>query len=271
MKQFRHTLVMVLLISLLATLLSACGAKKAVHIVLEADMPNDISIRPEDMVVARHIIQERCAAWGIRNARVLVSGSRQMTVDFSVPEATDPGALASDIARTGLLEFVEMGSQPPAEGTIIQTDFMRAGAGPNGIVPLTPASQASPAPDSTGAPAVPTIYHTIMSGSSLETVTVETSRQAGSTGFVIAITLYPDAAQVFAEYTGSHIGQVLAIVMDKKIISSPTINAKIEKGSAYIEGSFTLDSANALATLMRYGALPLPLKVIESNVISPAQ
>jgi preprotein translocase subunit SecD len=96
---------------------------------------------------------------------------------------------------------------------------------------------------------------------------VETGQQVGTTGYVIAFTLKSDASQSFADYTGSHIGQILAIVLDKKIISAPTINAKIDKGSGYIEGNFTADSANALAIQLRYGSLPIPVKVVESQSV----
>ncbi len=87
---------------------------------------------------------------------------------------------------------------------------------------------------------------------------METGQQVGTTGYVIAFTLKSDATQSFGDYTGSHIGQTLAIVLDKKVISAPTINAKIDKGSGYIEGNFTADSANALAIQLRYGSLPDP-------------
>jgi preprotein translocase subunit SecD len=288
MKQFRRYLIAGLLISLLSTLLSACGPKKTIQIVLEADLPNDIQISSNDMFITREIIKERFAGLGIHNAKVVISGSRQITVDFSVSERTDPVTVAAAIAQTGLLELVDMGSEHPAQGTVIQTDFGSAGAGPTGIVTLTPANEVPPAPASTGtvtaiaatqaspsANEVPsaalTIYHTVMTGSSISSVNVEAGESVGTTGYVIAFTLKSDAATAFADYTGSHVGQTLAIVLDKKVISAPTISSKIDKGSGYIEGNFTIDSANALAIIMRYGALPIPVKVIESKVVSPTQ
>jgi preprotein translocase subunit SecD len=106
-----------------------------------------------------------------------------------------------------------------------------------------------------------------MSGTSLASVNVETGATVGTTGYVIAFTLKSDATTTFGEYTGSHIGQTLAIVLDKKVISAPSINSKIDKGSGFIEGNFTADSANALAINLRYGSLPIPVKVVESNSI----
>jgi preprotein translocase subunit SecD len=127
----------------------------------------------------------------------------------------------------------------------------------------------SATPVATETTQVPTIYHTVMTGTSLNTVNVETGQQVGTTGYVISFTLKSDATQTFAEYTGSHVGQVLAIVLDKKVISAPTINSKIDKGEGYIEGDFTVDSANALAIQLRYGSLPVPLKVVDTLYIGP--
>jgi len=202
------------------------------------------------------------------------------------PGLTNSDQVVAALQETGVLEFVDLGSTRLAEGTVIQTDYRSAAAGPNGIVTQTPTSVASPTPlptdtatpaatavttpgatpAATPAPA-PTIYHTVMAGTSLSTVEVTAGSAVGATGYVINFTLKPDASTAFGDYTGSHIGQILAIVLDKKIISAPTINAKIDKGQGYIEGNFTSDSANALAIQLRYGSLPVPVKVVESETV----
>jgi preprotein translocase subunit SecD len=192
-----------------------------------------------------------------------------------------PGLQNSDqvvqaLQETGVLEFVDLGTTQLPVGTVIQTDYRSAEAGPNGIVTQTPTSAASPTPTSAATPgappaatpaAAPTIYHTVMAGTSLSTVEVAAGSSVGSTGYVINFALKPDASTAFGDYTGSHIGQTLAIVLDKKIISAPTINAKIDQGKGYIEGNFTSDSANALAIQLRYGSLPVPVKVVESQTV----
>jgi preprotein translocase subunit SecD len=58
-------------------------------------------------------------------------------------------------------------------------------------------------------------------------------------------------------------------VLDKKVLSAPSINGAITGGKGVIEGKFTIDEANNLAVQMRYGSLPVPLKVVESRVIGP--
>ena len=71
------------------------------------------------------------------------------------------------------------------------------------------------------------------------------------------------------DYTTNNVGKYLAIVLDKTIISAPRIDSAITKGEGIIQGSFTVDSANALAIQLRYGSLPIPLKVAESRVVGP--
>ena len=74
---------------------------------------------------------------------------------------------------------------------------------------------------------------------------------------------------MFADYTGSHIDEYLAIVLDKRVISTPTISNQITGGSGIIQGNFTQDSANNLAIQLRYGSLPIPVKVVESLSVGP--
>ncbi len=61
----------------------------------------------------------------------------------------------------------------------------------------------------------------------------------------------------------------LGIVLDNKVISSPRIDSAITEGAGVIQGSFTYDTANALAIQLRYGSLPVPFVVAESRVVGP--
>jgi preprotein translocase subunit SecD len=231
------------------------------QIVLASDVPAGISVTPAEMEYTRMVIENRLKAMRIAGAKITLNDSQQILVALPTSAVQDLQPVLAAIKSTGLLELVEMGSAHPAEGTVIQTDFWSAGAGSNGIVAVTP----TPAEGS----AAPAVYHTIMTGTSLDTVKVESGAALGTSGYVISFTLKPEAVVLFADYTGSHIGQTLAIVMDKKVISAPTINARIDKGAGYIEGNFSLDSANALAIVLKSGPLPVPLSVVESTITSP--
>lgn len=71
----------------------------------------------------------------------------------------------------------------------------------------------------------------------------------------------------FSDATRANVGKRFAIVLDDKIISAPTINEPITGGSGQISGSFTTESANNLAVLLRAGALPAPLNVVEQRTV----
>lgn len=71
----------------------------------------------------------------------------------------------------------------------------------------------------------------------------------------------------FAEVTSSHVGERLAIVLDNEVISAPNIQSAITGGSGIITGNFTTKSANDLALLLRSGALPAPLEVLEERTV----
>ncbi|KRR28291.1 protein translocase subunit SecD [Bradyrhizobium retamae] len=73
----------------------------------------------------------------------------------------------------------------------------------------------------------------------------------------------------FAQATSENVGQPFAIILDNKVISAPVIREPITGGSGQISGSFTVQAANELALLMRAGALPAPLTVIEERTVGP--
>ncbi len=131
---------------------------------------------------------------------------------------------------------------------------------------ITPTTGITPTVESPVTPAAPepAIYETILTGAGLKNVGLDSTQQGG---YIIPIEFNPDAAEVFAEYTASHVGQYLCIVLDKVVISCPTINEPIPNGQASISGQFTLESARQLAIQLRYGALPVPLKVESFNRI----
>jgi preprotein translocase subunit SecD len=76
-------------------------------------------------------------------------------------------------------------------------------------------------------------------------------------------------ARKFAEVTQANVGKPFAIVLDNKVISAPVIREPILGGSGQISGNFTVQSANDLAILLRAGALPAPLTIIEERTVGP--
>jgi len=262
------------------------------QVLLEADLPTNSTVSSADLATTQKILQNRVNGLGVSEVLMQSAPPNRIVAEF--PGLQDPQQVVAALQETGLLEFVDFGDAPPGVGTEIQTDFGTAGAGPNGIVTPSPTgtatatsvptntavstptsaatpeatSAATPAPTATAVPTTSTIYHTVMTGSALASVNVQTGQAAGTaSGFVIAFTLKSDWSSVFADYTGANVGKILGIVLDKKVISTPSINSKIDKGQGIIEGNFTQDSANELAINLRYGSLPIPVKVVESQSV----
>jgi preprotein translocase subunit SecD len=77
-------------------------------------------------------------------------------------------------------------------------------------------------------------------------------------------------AQKFGKITQENIGRRFAVVLDNKVITAPVIRSAILGGSGIIEGNFTIESANQLSMLLRAGALPAPLTVIEERSVGPS-
>ncbi len=86
---------------------------------------------------------------------------------------------------------------------------------------------------------------------------------------VVNFRLDKEGARRFADMTGNNIGRQLAIVLDGEVITAPVIRSAITGGSGEISGYFTAQTANDLALLLRAGALPAPLDVIEERTVGP--
>lgn len=86
---------------------------------------------------------------------------------------------------------------------------------------------------------------------------------------VVSFTLDAMGTKRFADVTTNHVNEPFAIVLDREVISAPNINEPIRGGRAIITGNFTTDEANDLALLLRAGALPAPLQVIEERTVGP--
>mgnify|MGYP005843747983 CR=1 FL=1 len=143
----------------------------------------------------------------------------------------------------------------------------------------TPAAATTPAPGETPAasptpaagtqettPAEPRPYTTILTGKDLKSADVAFDDFGRP---MIKFSLNPEGAQKFADHTRANVGKYLTIVMDKRVLSSPVIKSAITEGEGVIEGQFSLDEARGLVIQLKYGALPVPLKVVENRTVGP--
>jgi len=86
----------------------------------------------------------------------------------------------------------------------------------------------------------------------------------------VALTLTRGGSTIFSRITGANIGRQLAIVLDGKVRSAPVIRTKIPRGEASITGNFTDKDAADLSIVLRAGALPAPLNVVEERTVGPS-
>jgi preprotein translocase subunit SecD len=235
-----------------------------VQVLLEADVPADQTVDSVSMDTVRTIVENRVNGLGVTESVVVRAGERRVVVEL--PGVEDPERAKSTIKETALLEFVDMSSisQDEAQalqdsGTIIITDLQLGSV-------VSPTAGVT----STGTISSTTVdsreWHTVMTGKELKTAGVELQ----NSDYVVAFELSGNGATTFSDFTSTHVGQVLAIVLDNKIISAPKISTAITDGKGIITGNFTRDSANQLAVQLRYGALPIPLKVVETRTVGPS-
>ena len=107
----------------------------------------------------------------------------------------------------------------------------------------------------------------IMSGDNL--IDAQPNLNSQSNEPAVSFTLDRLGAQKFGRATTDNVGKRLAIVLDGKIISAPSINEPITSGAGIISGNFSFQEATDLSLLLRSGALPTPLDVVEERTVGP--
>jgi len=228
-----------------------------VQALLEADLPQDQNIDPQSMKTAANIVENRVNGMGVTEAVVQQAGDRRIVVEL--PGETDPEKALETLQQTGLLEFVDFSSIANEDligliGKKINTNF-----GLSETISTTHEISATSPLSAT--------YSTVMTGADIKNVQVVPDPQTGE--LQISFELSPDGSDIFGDFTTEHVGDVLAIVLDKEVISAPRINQPITDGRGAITGDFDIESANVLAVQLRYGSLPIPLKVVEIRTVGP--
>jgi SecD/SecF fusion protein len=112
---------------------------------------------------------------------------------------------------------------------------------------------------------VPVLRHVDVDGANLLDATARPNQEAG--GWEVDFTLDSVGAHQFARTTTKHVGEPFAIVLDDKVINAPVIRSPIIDGHGQISGGFTAEAAKDLALLLRAGALPAPLTVVEQRSV----
>lgn len=225
------------------------------QVLLQAKPTNDVAVTAEDMQAAKTIVERRVNGLGVTEPLVQIQGENRIIVEL--PGIDNPDQAVQTLKNTGQLEFVEIGSSTSPQYPLVT----------QGVYVRTTNNDAVPSKESLGATELPypdVVFTTVMTGRDLKTADVQVD-QYGKTS--IGFTLSDAGADIFAAYTAAHVGDTLAIVLDNVVLSAPNIQTAIPDGQGEISGQFTLDEANSLAVQMRYGALPIPLEVVNRRTI----
>jgi protein-export membrane protein SecD len=194
------------------------------------------------------IIRRRIDALGTREPSIVRQGTNRIVVE--APGESDPERLKAVIGQTAKLTFQMVDDSVPL------ADAMA------GRVP--PDSELLPDQENPEGTPLLVKRRALVSGEMLTSASQsfdQNNRPA------IAFRFNGMGARRFAEATTQNVGKRFAIILDNKVISAPSINEPITGGSGEIYGNFTLESASNLALMLRSGALPAPLKIIEQRTV----
>jgi len=243
------------------------------QVLLEADVPPDqeAAFDARTMEAARVIVENRVNGLGVTEPLVQLQGERRIIVEL--PGIQDPDQAIATLRETGLLEFVEAGRTPLRQGMRIRTSLdveegqtITSTATLTGTQALTNTQAATATEYAFGG----RVFKTIMTGRHLKDADLSTDNLGQ---VVIAFELTDEGAKIFGDYTSQHVGDIVAIVLDKVVVSAPVINQPITGGRGIISsnapGGFPLEEARSIAIKMKYGALPVPLKVVENRTVGP--
>lgn len=249
------------------------------QVLLEADVPPDEPVDRQAIAAAKVIIEKRVDGLGVSEPLIQLQGTRRIIVEL--PGLKNPEEAITAFGKTGLLEFIHAGRIYLPPGSLVQTTEEVVGpsmeATPTATVEATPTLTATitvtPAETATEPPA-PTatpeerIFETIMTGRNLKSanLTVDDYNQ-----IQITFALDEEGTQIFAGYTAENVGQVMCIVLDKEVVSCATIKSVIPRGEVLLtrEGGFAPTEAESIVIRLRYGALPIPLRIETHREVGP--
>jgi preprotein translocase subunit SecD/SecD/SecF fusion protein len=192
------------------------------------------------------IIQRRIDGSGVLNPQIARQGADQIVVQL--PGVSDPDRIRTLIGTTAHMTFqlVDTTAQPGA--------------------PLPLGDETLPMQDNPSQQ-LPVFSNVSVDGADLENAQASTDPQSGE--WVINFTLNSLGAREFAGVTTANVGKPFAIILDGKIIMAPNIREPITGGSGQITGNYTAQQATDLALLLRAGALPAPLNIVEEQSVGP--
>jgi preprotein translocase subunit SecD len=194
------------------------------------------------------IIRRRIDETGVVDPQITRQGESRIVVQL--PGVGDPDRIKQLIGKTAHMTF----------------RLVDETANPNGGGPPPPGDDYLPLQDRPGEK-IAVRKRIDVDGADLTDARAGTSPETGD--WVVNFTFNSVGARRFGDVSRANVNHRFAIVLDDKVISAPVIREAITGGRGQISGSFSPDSANDLAVLLRAGALPAPLTVVEQRSVGP--
>jgi preprotein translocase subunit SecD len=243
--------------------------KGGTHMVMELQVDKLDPKTPlkDAMAQAIEIIRNRIDQFGVAEPLIVQQGARWIVVQL--PGVTDSQHAKELVGKTAQLEFRMVDDTEASRAAM--NKILELGSPFDGVAPSTAAAKLVPAGLALFKGKDSAMYllkkEVPLTGAQLETAKVEMGGEFG--GPVVAFKFKPEAAAKFSALTASNVGKHMAIVLDDTVFSAPVIKGRIGGGSGIIEGQFTSEDAKSLAIVLKAGALPAPVKVIEERVVGP--
>jgi preprotein translocase subunit SecD len=204
-------------------------------------------------------IRNRVDKFGVAEATITRQGDDRILIQL--PGVQDPDRAKALIGQTGLLEFKLLDERTPVEEAL-------AGRLPDTSEVLYQRRVDRETKAETKIPFV-VQKRTLLTGNELTDASVQADPNAPG-NWQVAITFSATGAQRFGEITEQNVGRHLAIILDGTLYSAPRINERIPGGRAVITGQFTVDQARDLAIVLREGALPAAVAILEERTVGPS-
>jgi len=209
------------------------------HLVYQADFGSiGDGDRRGALEAIRGTIERRVNSFGVSEPVVQTEGADKIVIEL--PGIKDVDAAIRQIGQTPLLEFKTENPNPP-QGTV----------GADGKVVVDPNQQ---------------FVNTGLSGKQLKRATVDIQNTKSlAPEYVVRLEFDEEGKDLFAKITQENLSKQVAIFLDGKILSAPTVQSAITDGIAIISGSFTNESARELADRLNSGALPVPIHLVSQQ------
>ena len=204
-------------------------------------------------------IRNRIDKFGVAEATITRQGDERILIQL--PGVQDPERAKSLIGQTGLLEFKLLDERTSVEDAL-------AGRLPETSELLYQRRVNREGKEEQKIPHV-VQKRTLLTGNELTDASVQADPNAPG-NWQVAITFSAGGAQRFGEITENNVGRHLAIILDGSVYSAPRINERIPGGRAVITGQFTVDQARDLAIVLREGALPAAVTILEERTVGPS-